>query len=91
MMLSDQEIDELEAGPELDALVARKVIGLDVRGITDCTSCGCGWFSVPFDGRVGQIASKRPVYLDHCVCNLRDEHDVELFDGHIAGCAGQGG
>ena len=86
------DIDKLEAGRELDALIAKEIMRLNVLGVSNVhrdPECCCGqhWM-IPFDyyaeaNAPGAFA--RYVYLKECFCDHRDESDVDYF-GHIASC-----
>ena len=86
------DIDKLEAGWELDALIATKPFGLNVLGNVNVLrdpECCCGqhWM-IPFD-YYADVADhgvdERPVFLSDCMCEFRDDEDVDYF-GHISGC-----
>ncbi len=77
-------IDNMPAGPELDALVA-KILGYDVLGITNCVSDYVGGYDILYDCKpVCPIL--RPVYLRGCCCGeFRKDKDIDYF-GHFAAC-----
>ena len=81
-------IDEMQAGPEMDALVAENVTGLDVLGITPCTRFEGSW-DVPLRPCT-EWGTRRPVYLRRpdtggCCCEVREPEDHDYW-GHIAMC-----
>lgn len=79
------KIDEMEAGPELDALVAEHVMKLDVVGFMPCMNHGHGYYDVPYDGNAGDFSVVRPICVTNCFCELKDPRDITIL-GHIAGC-----
>lgn len=89
-------IDEMEAGPELDALLAG-LTGLNVLGFINVErepECCCEQhWTIPFDryARVEHYdVDVRPVYLKECCCDLIDESDPDYVDyfGHTLHCLG---
>ena len=82
------EIDNLLAGPEMDALVA-EILGYNVLGITHCfpePEC-TGYYLTYKSLEDWQIpgAELRPVYLYDCACEFAEPGDKRYF-GHTAGC-----
>lgn len=85
------EIERLNAGPKMDALVA-EVLGYDVLGIVPCRpDPECSGYFLSYNRPNGpwQIdgAPLRPVYLSHCACEFTEPGDQDYF-GHNAGCLG---
>ena len=80
MKITEEEINSMETGAEMDALVAR-ALGYDVLGIVLCEPTIDGYI-IPYrpEGTVS-----RPVFLRDCICNLRQPSDIDYF-GHFAGC-----
>ena len=77
----------MEAGRELDALVAEKVMGLEVLGQSTIAYIE-GETSIHPDSKPEHwscYAESGPIYLQHCVCEFKDEHD-EIIYGHIVQC-----
>lgn len=70
----------MKAERELDALVAEKVMGLNILGITSCVHHHF-WY-VQYDGQ-GQ--KDQPVYLRRCVCYIK-EVGATIILGHISAC-----
>ena len=86
--LAPDAILALPAGRELDALVAEKVMGLNVLGEAHCAHPEGDWYicggRADYTGDYGTI---RPVYLHECKCDSAKEanadliqHDPELAD-----------
>ncbi len=76
------EINSMEVGPEMDALIA-EILGYKVLGIVLCEpSHDSNGYIIPYwpEGTVF-----RPVFLRDCICNLRQPSDIDYF-GHSAGC-----
>lgn len=71
---------------ELNALIAEKVMGLQVLGVTACErDPECGYLEVPYDPIDGRGES-RSIYLRNCRCdNEKRATDTDYF-GHFAGC-----
>ena len=81
-------IENLPAGPELDALVA-EILGYDVLGITyclpdpECTGYYLAYESLE-DWQIPR-GELRPVYLYDCVCEFAKPSAKNYFS-HVAGC-----
>ena len=75
----------MEVGRELDALVAEKVMGLEVLGKSTIVYVE-GETSIHPDSDLegwGGLAERGPIYLRHCVCEFKEEQD-EIIYGHTA-------
>ena len=68
----------MEAGRELDALVAER-LGLNVLGEAICC-CPEGYWYVDseIEGYVGSMGHIKPVYFNQCHCERLDEGDKEM-------------
>ena len=83
-------IDEIEAGPKLNALIARKVMRLPGVTWAHCVHDpdGCKPY-VAHDGEASacsyRYAGKLPVYVAHCVCEFGNDDDIKV-DGHLVHC-----
>lgn len=85
----------MEAGPELDALIAEKVLGLEVLGFEMGVlnpECCCGRHTyldsthrITDDDDFGIRTRPSAWYLDSCVCRFKTEGEEEYF-GHTAFC-----
>lgn len=81
------KIDAMEAGNELDALIAEHIFNLQVLGISPCietTDKAEVWLlndKVDWGGR----AERLPIYLRECRCAERIPED-EIWNGHISLC-----
>lgn len=85
------DIDKLEPGRKLDALVAEEVLNYEIPGWTTAIFVE-GEYSIHPDTEPGGwacFAEKAPVYLRHCLCKGEPENDpmVEVF-GHATACLG---
>ena len=82
------DTDKLEAGRELDALIAEKVMSLNVLGVVngerDPEGCFGHHIMIPFE-YCPKDSIETPIYLAHCLCEFREESDIDYF-GHTAGC-----
>ena len=68
-------------GPELDAIVAQKVLGTNVAGMAWCWAPDGNWYVMyPIDGRPPEEhpGMKRPVALGVCCC-LDDDDPADLM------------
>lgn len=86
-------IDQMQAGRELDALVAEQVMGWPVLGWTTCAYADGEWTMHPGDEPSGFMvhAEHAPVYLRTCHCADVDVEDLELVEedrifGHYTFC-----
>jgi hypothetical protein len=71
--MTRDEINNLTAGPELDALVAEKVLGWKVLGTKQAWRPEGDWSMTPGDG------AERPVYLRHCICDIKEPGDDQIW------------
>ena len=78
------EVDKLEVGRELDALIAEKVMGLDVLGwASGVCYGGDGWYIQDAEPKT------HPAFLEHCFCDIGDYGDSwPVALGHDVGCLG---
>lgn len=82
-------MSDLQAGPELDAEIARRVFGIDVLGMAPChhDPDGC---DLSVGSRDGQDDVMRPVYLVDQLCSCQESivryPDNQIFFGHVQWC-----
>ena len=83
------DIDEL-TGIALDAAIDEMIFNREVLGTVGVYYDPDSFhhFMIPYEyyadvNREGVIL--RPVYLDQCMCDFKDESEVDYF-GHISGC-----
>ncbi len=83
----------MEAGPKLNAIMAEKGMGLEVPGWAVCfvdPECCIPWHGSVMEESPEAIEDKYychywPIYLKHCCCEFKEEHDTDVF-GHTAYC-----
>lgn len=68
---------------EIDSLIAEKVMDLKVLGYARCfRDPESSNYLIGFNG---SGLESQPVFLAHCVCEIKEKEDIEIF-GHIVSC-----
>lgn len=88
-MVAQIDINAIPAGPEMNALVAEHVMGLQVLGEANCACPEGDWYISDAEPQKNW-GHMMPVYLQQCLCHLHEKETDELHErlfGHLMhGC-----